>query len=138
MTDNEIKKSLGCCINNKCSECPLKAMNCSKNVAMAYANDLINRQQADNERLKKLLEEADVNYNKCAKRFYKEAIKEFAKRLNKEAEEVVIDREGDFVFANDKFYESVADWCKETSNNLTKEMVGAYSNETQKETETGK
>lgn len=45
------------------------------------AFDLINRQQADNERLKKLLEEADVNYNKCAKRFYKEGVKEFAERL---------------------------------------------------------
>jgi hypothetical protein len=41
------------------------------------------RQQADNERLKKLLEEADVNYNKCAKRFYKEGVKDFAERLKK-------------------------------------------------------
>ena len=37
--------------------------------------------QSDNIRLEKLLEEADVNYNKCAKRFYKEAIKDFAERL---------------------------------------------------------
>jgi transcription elongation GreA/GreB family factor len=39
---------------------------------------------AEIERLKKLLEEADVSYNKCAKRFYTEAIKEFAERLKKE------------------------------------------------------
>ena len=37
--------------------------------------------QSDNIRLEELLEEADVNYNKCAKRFYKEAIKEFARKL---------------------------------------------------------
>lgn len=45
------------------------------------AIDLINRQQAEIERLKKLLEEADISYNKCAKRFYKDDVKDFAKML---------------------------------------------------------
>ncbi len=53
-----------------------------------------------------------------------EAIKEFAERLNKEAEKVGIDREGDFVEYNDKIHDTIADWCKETSDNLVKEMVG--------------
>lgn len=56
-----------------------------------------------------------------------EAIKEFAERLNKEAEKVYIDREGDFVEAHNEIYYTVADWCKETSDNLVKEMAGAES-----------
>ena len=52
------------------------------------------------------------------------AIKEFIERLNGEAEKVGIDREGDFVCTNDKIYDTVADWCKETSDNIVKEMVG--------------
>jgi hypothetical protein len=52
------------------------------------------------------------------------AIKGFAKRLNKEAEKVCIDREGDFVEADGEIYDTVADWCKKTSDNIVKEMVG--------------
>ena len=51
LTGAETKKALECCINGKCSECPLRAMNCSAKVAMAFANDLINRQQANAEGL---------------------------------------------------------------------------------------
>lgn len=123
---------------------------------MSNTLNFINRLQAENEKLKNTIitlveyldilgvDKTDISFVQNATEFNaqirseikSEAVKEFAKRLNKEAEEVVIDREGDFVFANDKIYETVADWCKETANNLTKEMVGAYSNETQKETET--
>ena len=94
MTDNEIKKALVCCADEMgCAKgCPFFDKKKSKcKVASPYGAfeklllDLINRQQADNERLKKLLEEADVNYNKCAKRFYKEGVKEFAERLKEKS-----------------------------------------------------
>ena len=52
MTDNEIIKALGCCVNGKCFKCPLKTMNCSAKVPMAFALDLISRQQAEIEELK--------------------------------------------------------------------------------------
>ncbi len=53
-----------------------------------------------------------------------EAYKECIERLNKEAEKVEIDREGDFLEADNKIYDTVADWCKETSDNLLNELVG--------------
>lgn len=76
MTDAEIKKALECCADEMgCAKgCPFFDKKKSKcKVASPYGAfeklllDLINRQQADNERLKKLLEEADVNYNKFKK-----------------------------------------------------------------------
>lgn len=82
MTDKEIIKALEDCSTyayHYCSECGFKDGDLLK-----AALDLINRQQADNERLKKLLAEADTSYNKCAKRFYKEGIKEFAESLCKD------------------------------------------------------
>lgn len=65
--------------------CPLynKSYHCVDMLA-ENALDIINRQQADNERLKRLLAEADTSYNKCAKRFYKEGIKDFAESLCKD------------------------------------------------------
>ena len=166
MTDNDVIKALECCNQDSskgCFRCPYRQYSpaCLEK-RNADTIDLINRQQVEIERLRKDNGIVDILYQEEqaqnedlkteierlkkgwkadvieAQNIKAEAIKEFTKRLNKEAEEVVIDREGDFVFANDKLYETVADWCKETSNNLTKEMVGAYSNETQKETETGK
>lgn len=53
-----------------------------------------------------------------------EAIKKFAERLSDEAEKVYIDREGDFVEADGEIYDTVADWCKKTSDKLLEEMEG--------------
>lgn len=53
-TPQEMKKALECCINGKCVECPLKAMFCSDNVAMAYALELVNHYEAEIERLQKV------------------------------------------------------------------------------------
>lgn len=57
MTDNEIIRALECCIKGKCitKNCPLKgtediSSRCVSKL-MQYALDLINRQQADNEKL---------------------------------------------------------------------------------------
>ena len=109
-----------CCADEKgCAKgCPFFDKKKSKcKVASPYGAfeklllDLLNRQQADNERLKKLLEEADVNYNKCAKRFYKEGVKEFAERLKEKAKP--------HYFDNYAFAVPVA-----FIDNLVKEMVG--------------
>lgn len=58
----------------------------------------------------------------CIEQHKAEAVKEFAEKINKEAEKVEIDREGDFVEADNEFYDTVANWCKAISNNLVKEM----------------
>ena len=119
MTDAEIKKALECCADEMgCAKgCPFFDKKKSKcKVASPYGAfeklllDLINRQQADNERLKKLLEEADVNYNKCAKRFYKEGVKEFAERVKMA-----------FYYEFDEIIPSI---MADNIDNLVKEMVG--------------
>ena len=51
MTDNEIIKALGCCIEHKCHKCPARAMFCSESIPMAFALDLINRIREENEAL---------------------------------------------------------------------------------------
>ena len=102
MTDNEIIKALERCINGKCNECPLRAMNCSPKVAMAFSVDLINRQKAEIERLKVLSEQLGKDVDVKLKYIYEleainesmkedkpfiiaEAIKEFAERLKESA-----------------------------------------------------
>ena len=86
MTDEQIVEALKYCSKGetKCFMCPLynKTYHCVDMLA-ENALDIINRQQADNERLKRLLAEADTSYNKCAKRFYKEGIKDLAESLCK-------------------------------------------------------
>ena len=96
MTDNDIKKALECCITNDCAKCKAydetngEIVDCLHAICR-NALDLINRQQAEIERLeskvKKLGKEQydlcsqivnlkdDVKYSKS------EAIKEFAERL---------------------------------------------------------
>ncbi|MGN0114846.1 MAG: hypothetical protein ACI396_05925 [Acutalibacteraceae bacterium] len=83
MTDNEIIKALECCVLGDCDLCNCKCGSTGdcRDALNKKTLDLINRQQAEIERLKKLLAEADTSYNKCAKRFYKEGVKEFAEKL---------------------------------------------------------
>ena len=86
LTDNEIKKALECCARGyDCRECPMNAPNCYARVPMAFALDLINRLQAENERLKgyvspvvKLLNAYDIEQTKA------EAYKEFAELVQGE------------------------------------------------------
>lgn len=123
MNDNKIIKALECCIkgttSDVCVDCPLRTTDiCTEeeNGVLKLALDLINHQQADNERLKKLLEEAEAKYTKCAKRFYKEGIKEFAKRLK------------DY-YINHKRYKrpyahTLIDYLFDIIDDLVKEMVG--------------
>ncbi len=70
----------------------------------------VNRQQADIERLKRLLTEEEEKYKLCAKRFYKLGVKEFAERLKARIIE-------DFLKYN-------TDTTIGYIDNLIKEMVG--------------
>ena len=94
MTDEQIIKDLECCIGNiQCGKCSIfGTINCMNNL-MQDALDLINRQKAENERLKcemgKLLPK-DCSYamqmevsNKLESQIKSEAIKSFAERLKR-------------------------------------------------------
>ena len=85
MTDNEIIKALKCCINNKCSNCPLRKMACSETVAMENALDLIYRQKAEIKRLRSMNQaKLDMIHDVRAEleNAKAEARKEFAEALN--------------------------------------------------------
>lgn len=69
-------------------------------------------------------EKAEAFEKKWKAEVKSEAYREFAEKINAEAEKVEIDREGDFVEAENKIYYTVADWCNATSDNLLKELVG--------------
>ena len=120
MTDTEIIKALECCTTKgaKCSDCPafrkVDRSNCKKYFRGAI--DLINRQQAEIERLKadnktlenviknNFLEKAGLDIDPLAE-IRAKAIKEFAIALRQQA--------------FDRLYVSI-----DEINNLLKEMVG--------------
>ena len=84
MTDNEIIKALECHAEESldtCSLCPLLNIEGCAYEAAEYALNLINRQQAEIERLKKILAEEEEKYKLCAKRVYKVGVKDFAEKL---------------------------------------------------------
>ena len=88
MTDNEIIKALECHAEESldtCSLCPLLNIEGCAYEAAEYALNLINRQQAEIERLKKILAEEEEKYKLCAKRFYKVGVKDFAERLKEKS-----------------------------------------------------
>ena len=115
MTDNEIIKALECCVdwcgNVSCWDCPLKNTGCIHFDKLKETLDLINRQKAENERLKSLMpekrcdncihEEKSLQASPCCecfnyrnfapKNFLKlikaEAIKEFAERLKEKSKQ---------------------------------------------------
>lgn len=83
MTDNEIVKALECCNQNDCKTCPYGKYNTAGWCCMPKLRkdtlDLINRQKAEIERLKKGWK-ADVILTANVKA---EAYREFAERLKK-------------------------------------------------------
>lgn len=95
MTDEEIMKALECCCNYgllKCQKCPKQSdsKTCMYDLSKD-ALDLINRKDAENERLKKILENrgeicklCEGKYTEKIKRARAKAIKEFAERLKAE------------------------------------------------------
>ena len=115
MTDNEIKKALECCSkdNIDCEQCPANGLCDSDDYCFTGAIlDLINRQKEEIERLKYLLDYEEKKYDLCAKRFFKEGVKEFAERLKSE-----IDIRPTYSREQNKYVFFLID-------NLLKEMVG--------------
>lgn len=110
MTDNEIIKALECCGRESCLSCPYRDGKCHQgNPMIRDARDLINRQQAEIERLQKahrlnLLIQLDI-----AEKIKSEAIKEFAERFKRIAG---IYQKDTYVIGVDEF------------DNLVKEKVG--------------
>ena len=88
MTDNEITKALDICSHlEACADCPfgsLEGTDKCMHTLLLNALDLINRQKAEIERLKSLDMQIEVS-EKIEKEIKSEAIKEFAKRLRKDA-----------------------------------------------------
>ena len=78
-TDEEIKKALECCTHScaACKECPYTDEKWCVHELTKDALDLINRQQAEIERLKD--HNKQLRYDR--KKITNEAIKEFAERL---------------------------------------------------------
>ena len=129
MTDNEIIKALECCGDSysTCAECPIKDDNgCNEQLAN-YALDIINRQQAEIERLESandkkfnqwnMLAEktkqhyADL-YNEAKDILKSEAVKEFAERLKEKSFKTI---------RNYGLTKDVVEVCD--IDNLVKEMV---------------
>lgn len=83
MTDKEIIKGLECCINwgitTSCADCPLCNTGCVHFSKLKETLDLINRQQAEIEELKKVV--IDDYASEYDSKIRAEAIKEFAERL---------------------------------------------------------
>ena len=130
MTDNEIVKAL-----KELFELMLCEGDLQRSATVSKAFYLIKRQQAEivmeqkhadclNAEIERLQKQIVFEVESAYDRGKIAGVKEFAERFNKEAEKVVIDREGDFVEMDDKIYDTVANWCKATSDNLLKEMEG--------------
>ena len=89
MTDNEIIKALECCTDESyenCNECPYSTdtLSCERLKLLEDSLELINRQNAEIERLRKEVSVARDAYISIQDRYEhtkSEAIKEFAKRL---------------------------------------------------------
>ena len=88
MTDNEIIKALECCtkgtISDVCIDCPLRTTDiCTEeeNGVLKLALDLINRQQAEIERLNNNISAMATTLSNSAKEARAEATKGFAERL---------------------------------------------------------
>ena len=122
ITDEEIKSSLEVIATTRnCNECKIRnckwgTCNCSQITANA-AIDLINRQQAEIERLEKI-RKADNNLitslNKCYETAKAEAYKEFAEKLKEKCYE-------DFQETDEMLSPYVTD---DDIDNLLKEMEG--------------
>jgi predicted RNase H-like nuclease (RuvC/YqgF family) len=121
MTDNEIIKALECCstYKGKCTDCPafvkVDRSNCKK--VLLGAVEIINRLQAENERLQEAIDEQDIEISRLYKRIDEtkaEAYTDFAESLKKDFDNPRIQKFGlDFV----KFLKNIVD-------NRLKELVG--------------
>ena len=120
MTDNEIIKALECCSSqtteNTCGNCPLFNIgrpDCYRTLAK-HSLDLINRQQAEIERLQKV-NDSFTDIGKLYSEIKADAIKEFAEELKQRT--LIQPDYNDFVKEFLKIIHRNID-------NLVKEMVG--------------
>lgn len=84
MTDQEIIKAVECCSKYRsCRECSLleKDMAPCLRILLINAKNLIVRQQAEIDGLKRLLEQEERSTNLFAKKCYKDGRKEFAEEI---------------------------------------------------------
>ena len=97
LTDNEIVKGLELCLKNECEKCCFNGSEVCQIELMKLLFDLINRLQAENERLKNAYKQCAWERDtftaikkeeiaKLIKKTKAEAYKEFVKRLEKEME----------------------------------------------------
>ena len=134
LTDNEIKKALECCVNNtneNCNKCVCSGSNVScVDVLLTNALDLINRLQAENERLKK----SNRNWRRKVQRLRKKVEVEIDK-LNAEKNDVMYYKDQIKAEAYKEFAERVklrfsgtlscsGGVIKRSLDNLLKELVG--------------
>ena len=121
LPDKEIVKALECCSSQPqelCCNCPIDIRKIKGGCITAlttYAIDLINRLQAENERLKEIIEYKDICIEAC-KNIKSEAYKEFAEKLENRILSMLTTatlEEKGIICA-----------CIGTNNNLLKEMVG--------------
>ena len=114
MTDNEIIKALECCMyGHECEGCSYIGKGLCSDKMKKDALDLINRQQAEIERLNiknKALTAITKNYDWKFAKAKSEAIKEFAKRFKSEVAYCEADTD-----------EMI--WFEKNFDNLVKEMT---------------
>lgn len=140
MTDNEIIKALECCKKDDCDNCPNDFGNCYANLS-GYSLDLINRQQAEIERLRKEVNLVSIQFQDAQERYeeVQTEIEQWKEEANKYQKLwcIAID---DIEAAKSEIYKEFAEHLKERwSNNyydspdvdfdefvdnLLKEMVG--------------
>ena len=94
----------------------IKALKCASCIDVVRNNtlDLINRQQAEIERLKYLLDWEEKKYYLCSKRFFKEGVKEFAEYFKSQLDNPYIQRAG----------KEYVNFIKAIADNTYKELVG--------------
>ena len=125
MTDNEIIKALECCSEPAgkccCEVCPLHHREDSCTTALIKkAVELVNRQQAEVERLGKELIKQQLKNNmlyETAKEAKAEAVKEFAERLKSVSCEIEIGGKYRYKVAT---HQSIDYFVKEMTENITK------------------
>lgn len=94
MTDNDIIKALECCADTtkECEDCPFLQFECivdTENSLVKSALDLINRQQAEIERLTNIkADELEGKGNKCFDAGYVYGITEFINKFEKKIKDV--------------------------------------------------
>ena len=124
LTDNELIKALECCLGGSgCIICPLKdSPTWCISKAMKGAFSLINRQQAEIERLKTNCLSMAQTIPNMAKAERAEAIKEFAERLHCHCQGLINEEWNKKVFPTS--WADAYEEFDEDVDNLMQEMVG--------------